>query len=182
MAGGYSTPKQIRKGPVSGPFFLVGIRIGSPKLRSRAVQVRKNAGYPEIELERTKLTARLVSAIDRCIQEPEPTAEQLSAMPSTFNEAVYFESGKVLAQAGGSAGSGASYSYSTETFCYLRLMTMPTLERLGPGYLIGRRAQGTPVESAAWRSIEWHQRLRSNRLRGRVTTRAQSRQTGCGEP
>ena len=65
-----------------------------------------NAGRPEIELERTKLSARLVSAIDRCIQEPVPGPELSAATPSTFNKAVYFQSGEVLAQAGSRKAMG----------------------------------------------------------------------------
>jgi hypothetical protein len=93
-----------------------------------AFTLTPNAGRPEIELERKKLTARLVSALDRCMQEPEPSAEQSSATPSTFNKAVYFQGGEALAQSSESNGRGASYSYSTDTFCYLRMMPMPKLE------------------------------------------------------
>ena len=94
-----------------------------------AFTLSPNAGRPEIESERKKLTARLVGAIDRCIQEPEPSAEQSPATPSTFNKAAYFQAGEVLAQVGEPPASGASYSYSTDTFCYLRLIPMPKLER-----------------------------------------------------
>src|ERR1700676_1909057 len=93
-----------------------------------AFTLTPNAGRPEIELERKKLTARLVGAIARCIREPEPSAEQSPAMPSTFRKAVYFQAGELLAQASESNGQGASYSYSTDTFCYLRLIPMPKLE------------------------------------------------------
>jgi archaellin len=95
-----------------------------------AFTLTPNAGRPEIELQRKKLTARLVSAIDRCMQEPEPSAEQSSATPSTFNKAAYFESDEVLAQAGESNGNGSSYSYSSDTFSNLRLMPMPKLESI----------------------------------------------------
>ena len=94
-----------------------------------AFTLAPNAGRPEIELERKKLTARLVSAIERGVQEPEPSAEQSGATPATFNKAAYFQGGEVLAQSVDSNGRGASYSYSTDTFCYLRMMPLPKLER-----------------------------------------------------
>jgi hypothetical protein len=93
-----------------------------------AYTLAPNAGRPEIEAERKRLSSRLATAIDRCLQVPDPTSDKSPATPSTYNKAVYFPAGEVLAQVG-EAASASFYSYSTDTFCYLRLIPVPSLER-----------------------------------------------------
>jgi hypothetical protein len=137
-----------------------------------------NAGRPEIELERKKLTARLVSAIDRCIQEPVPGPDQSAATPSTFNKAVYFQVGEVLAQVGESQGNGASYSYSADTFCYLRLIPVPTLQSalplatlldaVGKAPLLSRQPGGAMSGSNSYGAIGFEVGSQPGRGRGKL--------------
>ena len=147
-----------------------------------------NAGRPEIEAERKKLTARLVIAIDRCLQEPVPGAEQSAATPSTFNKAAYFQAGEVLAQIGESSAAGASYSYSTDTFCYLRLIPMPTLERalslatladvVGAAPLLSRHPGGAMSGSNSYGAIGFEVGSKPGRGRGRLAASTQLFPTG----
>jgi hypothetical protein len=142
-----------------------------------------NAGRPEIELERKKLTARLVSAIERAVQDPEPSAEQSAATPSTFNKAVYFQAGEVLAQSVESNGRGASYSYSTDTFCYLRLMPLPKLERalalstladvIHRAPLLSRQPGGALSGSNAYGAIGFEVGSQPGRGRGKLAASTQ---------
>jgi hypothetical protein len=153
-----------------------------------AFTLTPNAGRPEIELERKKLVARLVSAIDRCVQEPEPSAQQSSATPSTFNKAVYFESGEALAQTGESTGNGSSYSYATDTFCYLRLMPMPKLERpltlatlsevVHRAPLLSRQPGGALSGTNAYGAIGFEVGARPGRGRGKLAASTQLFPTG----
>jgi len=147
-----------------------------------------NAGRPEIELERKKLSTRLVTAIERCIQEPVLGPEQSAATPSTFNKAVYFQSGEVLAQAGESQGSGASYAYSTDTFCYLRLIPVPTLqavlplatllEVVGKAPLLSRQPGGALSGSNSYGAIGFEVGSQPGRGRGRLAASTQLFPTG----
>jgi hypothetical protein len=147
-----------------------------------------NAGRQEIEQERRKLSARLLSAIERCIQEPEHSAEQLSATPSTFNKAAYFQAGEVLAQASESNGQVASYSYSTDTFCYLRLMPMPKLERplslailsdvAHRAPLLSRQPGGALSGTNAYGAIGFEAGTQPGRGRGKLATSTQLFPTG----
>ncbi len=142
-----------------------------------------NAGRPEIELERAKLSARLVSAIDRCIQEPVPGPELSAATPSTFNKAVYFQSGEVLAQAGESQGTGISYTYSSDTFCYVRLIPVPTLqsalslsrllEVVGKAPLLSRQPGGALSGSNSYGAIGFEVGSQPGRGRGRLAASTQ---------
>jgi hypothetical protein len=148
----------------------------------------QNAGRPEIESERKKLTARLVIAIDRCLQEPVPSAEQSPATPSTFNKAAYFQAGEVLAQMGESGAGGSSYSYSTDTFCYLRLIPMPKLERalalttlldvVGGAPLLSRHPGGAMSGSNSYGAIGFEVGAMPGRGRGRLASSTQLFPTG----
>jgi hypothetical protein len=111
-----------------------------------AYTLAPNAGRPEIEAERKRLSSRLAAAIDRCLQAPDPAAEKSPATPSTYNKAVYFPAGEVLAQVG-EAGSGSFYSYSTDTFCYLRLIPVPSLERALAIASLTKAASEAPILS-----------------------------------
>ena len=147
-----------------------------------------NAGRPEIESERKKLTARLVLAIDRCLQDAAPSAEQSAATPSTFNKAVYFQAGEVLAQSGESGKGGAAYSYSTDTFCYLRLIPMPKLERglsvatltdvVGRAPLLSRHPGGAMSGSNDYGAIGFEVGSKPGRGRGRLAASTQLFPTG----
>jgi hypothetical protein len=153
-----------------------------------AFTLSPNAGRPEIESERKKLSARLVSAIDRCVQDPEPTPQQSAATPSTFNKAVYFQAGEVLAEVGESAASGASYSYSTDTFCYLRLIPMPKLERALPlatlmdavqrAPLLSRQPGGALSGRNSYGAIGFEVGSQPGRGRGKLATSTQLFPTG----
>jgi hypothetical protein len=153
-----------------------------------AFTLPRNAGRSEIEQERKKLTARLLSAIDRCVQEPEPSSEQISATPSTFNKAAYFQAGEVLAQASESSGQVASYSYSTDTFCYLRLMPMPKLERplvlatlsdvVHRAPLLSRQPGGALSGTNAYGAIGFEVGSQPGRGRGKLATSTQLFPTG----
>jgi hypothetical protein len=142
-----------------------------------------NAGRPEIELERKKLTARLVSAIDRCIQEPVPGPDQSAATPSSFNRAVYFQVGEVLAQVGESQGNGASYSYTADTFCYLRLIPVPTLQSalplvtllhvVGKAPLLSRQPGGAMSGSNSYGAIGFEVGSQPGRGRGKLVASTQ---------
>jgi len=147
-----------------------------------------NAGRPEIESERKKLTARLVGAIGRCIQEPVPGPEQSAATPSTFSKAVFFQAGEVLAQVGETHAGGASYSYSTDTFCYLRLIPMPRLERALPlatlsdvvrlAPLLSRQPGGALSGSNSYGTIGFEVGSQPGRGRGRLAASTQLFPTG----
>jgi hypothetical protein len=147
-----------------------------------------NAGRPEIESERKKLTARLVLAIDRCLQDAAPSAEQSAATSSTFNKAVYFQAGEVLAQSGESGKGGAAYSYSTDTFCYLRLIPMPKLERglslatltdvVGRAPLLSRHPGGAMSGSNDYGAIGFEVGSKPGRGRGRLAASTQLFPTG----
>jgi hypothetical protein len=147
-----------------------------------------NAGRPEIELERKKLSARLVSAIDRCIQEPVLGPEQSAATPSTFNKAVYFQAGEVLAHAGESQGAGASYAYSSDAFCYLRLIPVPTLqaalplatllEVVGQAPLLSRQPGGAMSGSNSYGAIGFEVGSQPGRGRGKLAASTQLFPTG----
>jgi hypothetical protein len=142
-----------------------------------------NAGRPEIESERKKLSARLVSAIDRCIQEPVPGPELSAATPATFNKAVYFQAGEVLAQAGESHGSGTSYAYSADTFCYLRLIPIPTLQSelplatlmavVGKAPLLSRQPGGALSGSNSYGALGFEVGAQPGRGRGRLAASTQ---------
>jgi len=153
-----------------------------------AFTLAPNAGRPEIELERKKLAARLMDAIERCVQEPEPAPEQIRATPSTFNKAVYFQAGEVLAQAGDPNGEEASYSYSTDTFCYLRLMTVPKLESplalatladvVHRAPLLSRQPGGAMSGSNAYGAIGFEVGSQPGRGRGKLAASTQLFPTG----
>jgi hypothetical protein len=140
-----------------------------------------NAGRPEIESERNKLSARLVSAIDRCMQEPVPRPELSAATPATFNKAVYFQANEVLAQAGDSQGT--SYAYSADTFCYLRLIPVPTLqsvlplptlmEVVGNAPLLSRQPGGALSGSNSYGAIGFEVGSQPGRGRGRLAASTQ---------
>jgi hypothetical protein len=142
-----------------------------------------NAGRPEIDSERKKLSARLVSAIDRCVQEPVPGPELSAATPSTFNKAVYFQAGEVLAQAGESQGTAVSYAYSSDTFCYVRLIPVPTLqsqlslatlmEVVGEAPLLSRQPGGAMSGSNSYGAIGFEVGSQPGRGRGRLAASTQ---------
>jgi hypothetical protein len=111
-----------------------------------AYTLAPNAGRAEIDAERKRLSSRLAAAIDRCLQALDPNTEKSPATPSTYNKAVYFPAGEGLAQIG-EAGSASFYSYSTDTYCYLRLIPVPSLERPLPIESLTEAVRDAPLLS-----------------------------------
>ncbi len=90
-----------------------------------------NASRPEIESERRKLVARLVSVLRRSISS---AASGTSTIQSVGGPAIaeiqrgtYFRQGEVLARSGRPGPSEISYSYTSGGCCFLRLIPLPPL-------------------------------------------------------
>jgi hypothetical protein len=72
--------------------------------------------------ERKKLKDRFVNALKPYLENAPPTVTPPPETPSTFCKAAYFEKGEVLARAGGSGLDQVTYSYDTDSLCYIRLI------------------------------------------------------------
>jgi hypothetical protein len=88
-----------------------------------------NAARPEIEAERKRLVAKLLTALGQSLNTP-PSAVGGAGLPSNGgNRGAYFRPGEVMARSGKQGPGEISYTYAADTLCYLRLIPLPPLER-----------------------------------------------------
>lgn len=87
-----------------------------------------NASRPEIEAERRKLVAKLLSALGQSLNAA-PSAVGAGLPSTSGNRGAYFKPGEVLASSGKTGPGEIGYSYDAEALCYLRLIPLPPLER-----------------------------------------------------
>jgi len=81
-----------------------------------------NSDNTRIAAERKKLKNQFIAALKLYLTAPAPVAFKFAENKPTFNKAAYFNRGEILAQIGVAGEVQESYTYATETLCYLRFM------------------------------------------------------------
>ena len=88
-----------------------------------------NADNKAIAQERKNLKALFVAALKPYLPKPAPVALKFAETSTTFNKGAYFKLNEILAEIGVPGQDQESYTYATETLCYLRFMPQ---ERASP--------------------------------------------------
>jgi len=105
-----------------------------------------DADKKRIDEEGKKLKDRFVLALRPFLESAAaPPSVPFPETPSTFSKAAYFQKGEVIAQAGRPGVDEITYSYTTESLCYLRLIPLSPLPKPLPLSTLLRVAQRAPL-------------------------------------
>lgn len=107
-----------------------------------------DAGKERIDEERGKLKGRFVVALRPYLQDVPASSTPFAETPSTFTKAAYFQKDQFIAQAGRPGVDEITYSYTTESLCYLRLIPLSPLPKPLPLSTLLRVAQRAPLLKA----------------------------------
>lgn len=100
-----------------------------------------------IDAEKKKLKDQFVAKLKPYLIKPAaaPAAPPFEETPSTFNNAAYFQRSEILAQVGVPDEDEVSYSYATDSLCYLRLIPTKRLHRPLPLALLTQEVGRAPL-------------------------------------
>jgi hypothetical protein len=96
-----------------------------------------------IALERKRLTGTLKVALTPYLKAA--AVPKFNEISSTFSPAAYFDKREILAQIGDPDSDEISYSYSTDSLCYVRVIPMRPLPRPLPLAALTTLAQRAPL-------------------------------------